>query len=128
MITPVARISSAQLTTLESMTVLAEVIVHGPAYGVRLVPAGTPVLLGPGKHPPMPSEPPGTLAVALHPPAAVGEEEVAVGAGAATVVVFEGLLEAVDRVGVAVGEVVDGAPEVVALVNEVDGFGVELWV
>src|SRR5690349_17701121 len=60
-----------QLTTLESITTLAFVIVHEPPYVAMLL-AGAlgPVLAGPGKQPPMPSGPSGTLAaVAAQPPA-----------------------------------------------------------
>jgi hypothetical protein len=50
-----------QVTVLESMTVLAAVMVHGPEYGVSTVPAGTPVLPGPGQQPPHGSFAPGTF-------------------------------------------------------------------
>jgi hypothetical protein len=36
--------STEQFTVFESMTVLSAVMVHGPEYGVSVVPAGTPVL------------------------------------------------------------------------------------
>src|SRR5689334_5904460 len=60
-----------QLTTLESITTLAFVIVHEPPYVAMLV-AGAlgPVLAGPGKQPPMPSGPSGTLAAVVAQPAA----------------------------------------------------------
>src|SRR3954447_26104182 len=79
------------------MTVSAAVMVHGPVYGVRLVPSGTPVVFGPGKQPPNGSGPSGTFGVATgHAPVGVGLGEgvgdglgvgvgVGVGAGAATV-------------------------------------------
>src|SRR5437867_459860 len=49
MTTPLALISRLQLTTFASITVPFAVMVHGPLYAVRAVPAGTPVLLASGK-------------------------------------------------------------------------------
>ena len=52
-----------QLTTLESITVLAVVIVHDPPYvAMMLAAAFGPVLAVPGKQPPLPSDPSGTFA------------------------------------------------------------------
>ena len=48
-LTPFARIVSEQSTVFPSMTVFAAVIVQGPVYLEREVPAGTPVLLESGK-------------------------------------------------------------------------------
>src|SRR5688572_19760516 len=70
-----ARRRRSQVTSLESMMRCAAgvllVIVHGPVYLVSLVPFGTPVLSGPGQHPPAPSGPPATCGfVLLHAPRA----------------------------------------------------------
>jgi hypothetical protein len=71
----------------------ALVIVHGPVYGVSTAPAGTPVLPGPGKHPPHGSDPPGTFGLETGQPAEpvglgvdVGPDVGAVGPGAGAVV------------------------------------------
>jgi hypothetical protein len=61
-------VSAEQLTVLASITVFAAVIVQDPVYAVRAVPVGTPVFVGPGKHPPWPFAPPGVYAGALHVP------------------------------------------------------------
>src|SRR4051794_8276781 len=54
------------------MTVFASVMRHGPVYGVRSVPAGTPVLSGPGKHPPHGSGPSGVFAAGAAQPSGAG--------------------------------------------------------
>src|SRR5690349_2409542 len=47
--TPVVRMTRSQSMVFASMTVFAAVIVHGPLYAASFVPAGTPVLFGPGQ-------------------------------------------------------------------------------
>src|SRR5262249_61140421 len=61
LITPGGRMARSQLTVFESMGVVAAVIVHGPVSAVSTVPAGTPVLPGPGQQPPHGSAAPGTF-------------------------------------------------------------------
>jgi hypothetical protein len=48
MTTFLASIRRAPLTSFPSITVPAVVMVFGPVYAVRVVPAGTPVLVAPG--------------------------------------------------------------------------------
>ncbi|MCC6164654.1 MAG: hypothetical protein IT182_14990 [Acidobacteria bacterium] len=73
MVTPDARTSSGlQSTVRASMTVPAVVMVHEPTYGVSVVPAGTPVLPGPGQQPPHGSGPPGVKGAPIHAPPACG--------------------------------------------------------
>jgi hypothetical protein len=68
MTTPEVNNRRSQFTTFESMILDAfgveSVIVHGPVYAVNAVPAGTPVLPGPGQQPPDPFGPPGTCDLA----------------------------------------------------------------
>src|SRR5262245_16341436 len=65
-LTPVACTCRWQLISLASITLPTVVIVHGPEYGLSTVPTGTPVLCGPGQHPPIPSGPPGVCRVPTH--------------------------------------------------------------
>ncbi len=68
-VTLAALITKSQLNVLLSMIVLAVVIVQLAVLVVSAVPAGMPVLLGPGQQVPVPSAPPGTwLAEPLHEP------------------------------------------------------------
>jgi hypothetical protein len=51
----------SQFTIFLSMTVFGVVMLQGPVYVVRVVPAGTPVLATPGQQPPNGSAAPGLL-------------------------------------------------------------------
>lgn len=80
---PVPTVSGLQLTTLESMVVLAAVIVQDPEYvDIDDSAALGPVLLGPGQQPPIPSGPSGICGVDVaHVPLEGGGVGVGVGVG-----------------------------------------------
>jgi hypothetical protein len=100
MITPLARMLRLQLMIRASMTVFAVVMVHGPAYEVSTVPAGTPVLSGPGQPPVGLGE--GVVGGGVGLGDGVGASVVVLGAGVG-LTVGEGVGE---PVGLGVGELV----------------------